>query len=95
MPIMDDVKELMKLNDDELTEKLLEPKYGKALLREQLRRTLVMAEHYKDLWENEKKEKESLRKEIPIREILLTVNRTAEELNVDSLEVLEMVQKKL
>lgn len=42
----------------------------------------------------EKEEKESIRKEIPIREILLTVNQTAEELNIDSLELLNMMQRK-
>lgn len=53
---------------------------------------LTEEEHTEKL--REKEEKDNIRKEIPIREILLTVNRAAEELNVDSLELLDMLQKK-
>lgn len=54
--IIDNVHDLMKISDDELTETLLDEKYNKALLRELVRRSIHMANDYKYL-ANENKEK--------------------------------------
>jgi len=44
--LIDDVHELMKLSESELTEKLLDDKYNKANLRELVRRSLKLASDY-------------------------------------------------
>lgn len=72
--IIDDVKKLLELNDDELNEKLLEPKYNKANLRELLRRTLSYTQElestYKDTRHSLKDEIDDYQKRVfAIREL--------------------------
>lgn len=45
--IIDSVEELSKLSPDELTEKLLDPKYNKQNLRELVRRALFSRNEFK------------------------------------------------
>ncbi|MEK5098614.1 MULTISPECIES: hypothetical protein [Bacillus] len=51
--IIDEVKYLMTLTDDELNELLISEKYNKANLRELVRRTLKVANEYKKAFEYE------------------------------------------
>lgn len=65
--LIDDVKYLMGLNEDELEEILLNEKYNKQNLRELIKRTLKVTSEYKKAFEyeisEEKKETdESLRR---------------------------------
>jgi len=59
--MIDDVLELMKLTDDELTETLLNENYNKANLRELVRRTLKVTKDYKRAldYEQSKEKKET------------------------------------
>lgn len=51
--IIDDVQHLMSLNEESLNELLLNEKYNKANLRELVRRTLKVANEYKNAFEYE------------------------------------------
>lgn len=62
--IIDEVQDLMKLPEDELTELLLEEKYNKAILRELVRRTLKVANDYKKAFEYEHSKNEELEERI-------------------------------
>lgn len=52
--IIDNPHKLMKLSRDELDDILLQEKYNKALLRELVRRSLTVANDYKQALEYEK-----------------------------------------
>lgn len=56
--ILDDVNKLMTLTEEDLTDVLLDKKYNKALLRELVRRSLRVANDYKNALEYEKNERE-------------------------------------
>ena len=58
VPMIDNVQELMKLNEDELNERLLEPKYNSSNLRELIRRSLGKAKEYEKAWEYENQKRE-------------------------------------
>lgn len=62
--IIDNVKALMDMSEDELTETLLDDKYNKANLRELVRRTLKEAKEYKVAFYYEKQEHEKLKTKI-------------------------------
>lgn len=62
--LLDDVESLMEMGEFELDELLLDNKYNKALLREQLRRTIKKANEYKRAFEYELKVNEKLNDKI-------------------------------
>ncbi|MFL1672549.1 hypothetical protein [Paenibacillus dendritiformis] len=62
--IIDEVSDLLKLDEEELTEKLLSEKYNKANLRELVRRCLKEVHEYKVAFYFEKQEHENFRNNI-------------------------------
>lgn len=67
--IIDDIHDLMRLSEDELTEALLNEKYNKANLRELVRRSLGAVREYKKAFEYERSENERMREGVEIFKI--------------------------
>lgn len=67
--IIDDIHDLMRLSEDELTEVLLNEKYNKANLRELVRRSLETARDYKKAFEYERSENERMKERVEILKI--------------------------
>lgn len=62
--LLDDVNDLMKLSEEELDERLLDPKYNKALLRELVRRSIKMANDYQKLYQYKKEMEENIEERV-------------------------------
>lgn len=91
--LLENINELMGLSKDELTEVLLDEKYNKANLREQLRRSISTANEYKRAFEYQKQLNEKERKEQLFASLHVLQTFVGRELGMTSDEIQEELEK--